>query len=209
MNFIRAYLRASTEDQDASRAKSQLQDFITERGLKVASWYLENESGATLKRPELMRLISDAQDGDIILLEQVDRLARLTQKDWETLKGLIQSKGLKVVALDLPTSHSLLKSNHSEDFTSRMLSAINAMLLDMLAAVARKDYEDRRRRQAQGIETAKAQGKYKGRSPDLKLHQRIKTLRESGLSWTDIQATLGVSRATISKVLKASPDQFC
>jgi DNA invertase Pin-like site-specific DNA recombinase len=37
-----------------------------------------------------------------------------------------------------------------------MFSAINAMLLDMLAAVARKDYEDRRRRQAQGIEKAKA-----------------------------------------------------
>lgn len=203
MNFIRAYLRASTEDQDASRAKSQLQDFITERGLKVASWYLENESGATLKRPELMRLISDAQDGDIILLEQVDRLARLTQTDWDTLKGLIQSKGLRVVALDLPTSYGLLQSVTGEDFTSRMLSAINAMLLDILAAVARKDYEDRRRRQEQGIKKAQEAGKYKGRLPDLKLHERIKTLRDAGQSWSDIQDVLGVSRATIAKVLKA------
>ena len=39
-----------------------------------------------------------------------------------------------------------------------MFTAINAMLLDMLAAVARKDYEDRRRRQAQGIVKAKAEG---------------------------------------------------
>jgi DNA invertase Pin-like site-specific DNA recombinase len=42
--------------------------------------------------------------------------------------------------------------------------AINGMLLDMLAAVARKDYDDRRRRQAQGQAKAKAEGRYKGRS---------------------------------------------
>lgn len=203
MSFIRCYLRASTEDQDATRAKDQLQAFATERDLKVASWYVENESGATLKRPELMRLLADAQPGDTLLLEQVDRLARLTQKDWDTLKGLIQAKELKVVSLDLPTSHSLLQASPQEDFTSRMLSAINAMLLDILAAVARKDYEDRRRRQEQGIKKAQEAGKYKGRLPDLKLHERIKTLRDAGQSWSDIQEVLGVSRATIAKVLKA------
>lgn len=203
MSFIRAYLRASTEDQNAARAKGQLQEFVTERGLKVASWYVENESGATLQRPELMRLISDAQDGDVLLLEQVDRLARLTQRDWDTLKAIIQSKGIKVVALDLPTSHSLLETHSGEDFTSRMLSAINAMLLDMLAAVARKDYEDRRRRQAQGIQSAKQDGKYKGRPVDTEMHDRIRALRDAGRSWSDIQKALGVSRGTIAKVLKA------
>jgi hypothetical protein len=39
------------------------------------------------------------------------------------------------------------------------VAAVNAMMLDMLAAVARKDYEDRRRRQAQGQAKAKAEGK--------------------------------------------------
>ena len=47
-----------------------------------------------------------------------------------------------------------------------MFAAINAMLLDMLAAVARKDYEDRRRRQAQGIAKAKLDGAYRGRPED-------------------------------------------
>jgi DNA invertase Pin-like site-specific DNA recombinase len=37
------------------------------------------------------------------------------------------------------------------------------MMLDMLAAVARKDYEDRRRRQSEGIAKAKKEGKYRGR----------------------------------------------
>jgi DNA invertase Pin-like site-specific DNA recombinase len=44
-----------------------------------------------------------------------------------------------------------------------MFEAINGMLLDMLAAVARKDYDDRSRRQAQGQAKAKAAGLYKTR----------------------------------------------
>lgn len=36
-----------------------------------------------------------------------------------------------------------------------MLKAINNMMMDMLAAIARKDYQDRRRRQAEGIKKAK------------------------------------------------------
>jgi DNA invertase Pin-like site-specific DNA recombinase len=39
-----------------------------------------------------------------------------------------------------------------------MFAAIKAMMFDMLAAMARKDYDDRRRRQAEGISRAKAAG---------------------------------------------------
>ena len=46
--FLRAYFRASTDDQDANRARDQLQAFAFERGLTIAAWYVENESGATL-----------------------------------------------------------------------------------------------------------------------------------------------------------------
>jgi DNA invertase Pin-like site-specific DNA recombinase len=45
-----------------------------------------------------------------------------------------------------------------DDFTARMFDAIDGMMLDVLAAMARKDYEDRRRRHMQG--QAKAEGKY-------------------------------------------------
>ncbi|WP_458358992.1 recombinase family protein [Vibrio parahaemolyticus] len=66
--FIRAYLRASTADQDAERAKEQLVTFAREHGHQIASFYVENESGATLARPELMRLIRDAGPRDIVLV---------------------------------------------------------------------------------------------------------------------------------------------
>jgi DNA invertase Pin-like site-specific DNA recombinase len=47
---------------------------------------MENESGASLRRPELSRLLSDCHAGDILLIEQVDHLSRLDAEDWEHLK---------------------------------------------------------------------------------------------------------------------------
>ncbi len=79
--FVRCYLRASSKEQDAQRAKQTLIEFASEHGHKIASFYVENESGATLQRPKLMELISDASEGDIILVEQIDRLACLNQAD--------------------------------------------------------------------------------------------------------------------------------
>jgi DNA invertase Pin-like site-specific DNA recombinase len=71
--FVRAYLRASTKQQDATRAKAQLEAFATERGLHIAAFYVENESGASLERPALFELIADASAGDVLLIEQVDQ----------------------------------------------------------------------------------------------------------------------------------------
>ena len=90
--FVRAYLRASTSEQDATRARDQLRAFVAERGLKIAAWYTENESGAKLARPELFRLLADAQPGDVLLVEQVDRLSRLTAGDWEKLKAELTAR---------------------------------------------------------------------------------------------------------------------
>ncbi|EDQ00904.1 recombinase family protein [Shewanella benthica] len=197
---IYGYLRASTAEQDASRAQEQLSDFAEQMGLHIACWFEENESGASLKRPELFRLLDVAQPGDVLLVEQVDRISRLNSEDWETLKTQINQKGIKVVSIDLPTSYQFMKN--ADAFTERMMSALNSMMLDMLAAVARKDYEDRRRRQAQGVQRAKREGKYKGRPEDKVLHQKIEGLLTDGKSYNYIVNLLGCSRHTISKVKK-------
>ena len=204
MSFVRAYLRASTFKQDASRAKSQLKEFAKQHGLKVAAWYMENESGATLARPELMRLIADASEGDVLLVEQVDRLSRLNAEDWETLKAELTAKRIRIVALDLPTSFIGAKASSLDDTTQALLDAVNRMLLDMLAAVARKDYTDRRRRQAQGIERAKEAGQYKGRKPDTKRNAGIAEMLNSGISWSAICQATGASRSTLKRIKDAA-----
>ena len=199
--FVRSYLRASTSDQDANRARDQLQAFAAERGLTIAAWYVENESGAKLARPELFRLLADSHPGDILLVEQVDRLSRLTAPDWERLKTELTARRVRVVALDLPTSWMMATST-ADEFTSRMFEAINGMLLDMLAAVARKDYVDRRRRQAQGQAKAKLEGRYKGRPEDAERNDGIARMLTARQSWGSIQSATGCSRATIAKIAK-------
>lgn len=202
MSFIRAYLRASTDDQDATRARADLERFASEHGLRVAAWYVENESGATLKRPELFRLIADAHPGDTLLVEQVDRLSRLNTEDWEALKVALAQKRIRVVSLDLPTSW-MAATQSKDETTQALLDAVNRMLLDMLAAVARKDYTDRRRRQAQGIAKAKGEGRYKGRPADGERHALILELLDKGLSWSQVCKTTGASRSTVLRVVKA------
>ncbi|MDV2858277.1 recombinase family protein [Oceanimonas sp. CAM02] len=197
---VYGYLRASTNEQDVSRARAPLLTFAAEQGLTVDAWFTENESGATLQRPELFRLLDIARTDDVLLVEQVDRLSRLNSNDWERLQGLIKSKGVRVVALDLPTSHQLLHTG--DEFTNRMLGAINGMMLDMLAAIARKDYEDRRRRQRQGINKAKAEGRYRGRPVDERLHASVRELLMDGKSYSKIMEIMKCSRATVARVAR-------
>lgn len=196
---IYPYLRASTKEQDASRAKHALEQFVKDNNQTVSTWFIENESGAILKRPELFRLLDVAQRGYVLLVEQVDRIGRLNSVDWELLKSTISNKGIRIVAFDLPTSHQFMQVGDDE-FIQRMLSAVNAMLLDMLAAVARKDYKDRRRRQSEGIAKAQSDGRYKGRQVNQKLHDNIAALLEAGKSYITIVNLLGCSRSTISNV---------
>ena len=87
--YIFGYLRASTSDQNAKRAQSILQRFVQEKGFRIAGWYIENVSGASLQRPELLRLLDDAAKGDAIIIEQIDRLSRLDEKSWFTLKEML------------------------------------------------------------------------------------------------------------------------
>jgi DNA invertase Pin-like site-specific DNA recombinase len=199
--LVRAYLRASTNEQDANRARSSLKAFAQERGLRIAGYYAENESGASLQRPQLFRLLADSEPGDVLLIEQVDRLSRLTADDWEKLKSEIVARKLRIVALDLPTSWTFASAS-PDDFQGRLFEAINGMMLDILAAVARKDYEDRRRRQDEGIAAAKARGAYRGRKEDVKRNAAIIDGLKRGQSWQTIMDGTGAARATVARLAR-------
>jgi DNA invertase Pin-like site-specific DNA recombinase len=98
----------------------------------------------------------------------------------------------------------------TDETTARMFDAINNMMLDMLAAIARKDYVTRRQRAAQGVEKAKAAGKYRGRAEDTERNALIhKHLKAGVCSWSEIMALVGCSRGTVAKqaaLLKAATD---
>lgn len=147
------YLRASTKDQDANRAKVALELFAAEKGLSITGVYAENISGTKLNRPELLSLLDSAESGDVLLVESVDRLSRLSQPDWDILKATIKAKGLRLVVADLPTSHMLVEA---KGITGQIMDVINNMLIDLMATMARLDQEKRVERIKQGLENKRA-----------------------------------------------------
>ena len=96
-----------------------------------------------------MSLLGDCQPGDILLVEQIDRLTRLNLEDWQRLRAEIEAREVLVVSLDLPTSWMMM-ANERDEIQGRIFKAINTMMLDVMAAISRKDYEDRQRRQQPG-----------------------------------------------------------
>ncbi|MGF6287029.1 recombinase family protein [Pseudomonas silensiensis] len=147
------YLRASTKDQDANRARVTLESFAIEKGLNIVGVYAENISGTKLLRPELMRLLDAALPGELLLVESVDRLSRLSQADWDTLKATIKAKGLRLVVADLPTSHKMIEG---DSIDVAIMRVINDMLIELMATMARLDQVKRVERIRQGLENKRA-----------------------------------------------------
>lgn len=167
------YLRASTKDQDALRAKVSLEAFAADKALSVAGIYSENISGTKLNRPELMRLLDTAEKGDVFLCESVDRLSRLSQADWETLKATIKAKGLRLVIVDLPTSHMLIED---KGITGQIMEVINNMLLDLMATM---DQEKRVERINEGLKNkreADPEWKPAGKSKNTAMWDKVVAL---------------------------------
>ncbi|WP_339528777.1 recombinase family protein [Pseudomonas mucidolens] len=203
------YLRASTQDQDANRARAALLAFAASRNYEVAGIYADNFSGTKLQRPELHRLLTCAEPGQVLCVESVDRLSRLSQVDWETLKGTINSKGLRLVVADLPTSWEHLDGclNGRSDIAGSVMHVINNMLIDLMATMARLDQEKRVERIKEGIANKraadpswKAQGKSKNVEKWAIIEKLLKGQPASRMTIREIAQAANVGEATVYRV---------
>lgn len=194
--IVRIYVRASTKDQNASRALDDLVKFS--KGYSDTHVdYIENFSGTKLNRPALNKLLDDANDGDVLLVESVDRLSRLSQDDFAILKKRIKDKGLRLVVADLPTTHN----NNTDGMTGEILRVINDMLIDLLATMAKLDNDKRRERIKQGL--AKSGYKPSGKTANLEKHKRIRELNaQNNMTKEEIARACDVGIATVYRVLR-------
>lgn len=204
MTVTRIYLRASTTDQDALRAEQILLSFIENNKLPDHVVYSENISGTKLNRPELNRLLNESNAGDILLIESVDRLSRLSMDDWDSLKYAIKQKGLRLVVEDLPTTHQQF---NNDDITSSIMTVINDMLIDLLATMARLDQQKRVERIQQGQERAKAKyedNKLPTRGKDKALRDNIIEImnRNTSLKANEVADLAKCGVATVYRVKK-------
>ena len=106
-----------------------MDNFAKDHKLTFCNYYVENESGARLDRPELFRILADCQSRDVLLVKNVDRLSRLASTKWE----ICRCRYVNVMSVSLPSMY-LLPGNISHDtdrINARMFGAMNDMLLGM------------------------------------------------------------------------------
>lgn len=76
------------------------------------------------------------------------------------------------------------------------------MHLPYESQTARKDYDDRRTRQKQGVKAAQARGAYKGRSANTARNDAIMKMLQQEASWLDITKATGCSRMTVARLAR-------
>ena len=200
LKVARVYLRVSTDEQDLERQEAIIAA-TRAAGFYVAGIYREKASGARADRPELERMIHDLQPGEAVVAEKIDRLSRLPLEEAERLVASIQAKGAR---LAIPGVIDLSDIAQEADGVAKIvLEAMQGLLLRLALQMARDDYEDRRERQRQGIELAKAKGKYRGRRADQKVHAQVVALRQSGHSISKTAELAGCSSAQVKRIWAA------
>lgn len=176
------YIRVSSVGQNTER---QLD------GITIDELFEDKCSGASTDRPELQAMLKHVRKGDTIHVHSIDRLAR-SLRDLGQIIDDLQEKGVGIIF-------------HKNNLTfSGNPSPTDKLLLNMLGAVAEFEREMIRERQAEGIEKAKANGKYQGRRADINKHERISQLKAEGQSLREIAKTVGCSLSTVQRALKSN-----
>lgn len=195
--IARVYLRVSTQEQDLERQEAVILE-ASAAGYYIAGIYREKASGTLAERPELARLLADLQPGDILVAERMDRISRLPLPEAERLIETIKAKGASLAVPGIVDLSEITKG--SVGVPKIVLDAMQDMMLRIALQMARDDYETLRHRQRQGIERAKAAGRYAGRRANPVLHERIVTLRKAGLSIAKTAELAGCSKTHVKRV---------
>lgn len=203
MTQARIYLRASTPEQNEERALASLLAFAKEQNYEIdplTDVYADaGISGIKplSDRPALKTLLKNSRDGDILLIEQVDRLSRMEEADWQELKREIERLRVVVVVMGLPMTHTRAGT--------RFDRSLQAFMLDVAAEQAHADYVIRRGRLAQG--RANSTKPNLGRTVDNEKQKKALALSKQGLSINAISKETGMHRSTIAKYLNTKSNQ--
>lgn len=171
------YVRVSTVEQNAAR---QLADMVCDRIFE------DRASGKDTNRPKLIECINYVREGDTLVIHSMDRLGR----NVDDLRRIVNELTGKGVAVQF-VKEGLTFSGEA--------SPMNELLLSMLGAVAQFERSLILERQREGIQIAKAAGKYRGRKPSL-TPERIAELRQraaAGEKRTALAREFKVSRASV------------
>lgn len=179
-----AYIRVSTQEQNESRQIEAM------KAHDIEKYFTEKVSGKNTDRPELQKMLDFVREGDVIYIHDFSRLARST-KDLLSIVEYLNNKGV-----------GLISNKENIDTTT----PTGRLMLTMIGAIAEFERENLLERQREGIQVAKAAGKYKGRRPvqvddDIFKAQYSRYLARE-INKTELAKELNVSRPTLDKMIR-------
>lgn len=137
------YIRVSTEKQETARQQEIMNSYQVDR------IFSEKLSGANTDRPQLKAMLDYVREGDTLYIESISRLGR-SAKDLLNIIDTLTTKGVTLIS-------------HKESIDTD--TPTGKFMLTVFAALSQLEREQLKLRQREGIEIAKAQGKYTGRKP--------------------------------------------
>lgn len=185
------YARVSTRDQNLDRQIESLEK------IQVDKLFCDKMSGANTKRPQLQNMLDYIREDDVVIVTELDRLGRNNQ-DLTKIMGAIKAKGATLDILNFPSLRGI------EDPNLRQL--MNNLILELYKYQAESERKRIKERQRQGIEIAKAEGRYHGRKPkydkDSSQLQHAFELYKKGASDMRVASLTGINRTTFIRYRK-------
>ena len=188
------YVRVSTGPQSLDAQLDAQLDALHTAGIDPERVYRDTLSGTSTReqRPGLAALLDYARPGDAIVVVGIDRLGRNAAEVMTTIREL---RNREIVL------RSLREGIDTSNATGRMVAGV-------LASLAELELELGRERRAAAREARRARGQAIGRPKALDKSKAAlaRRMHASGEPVSTIAATLGVSRATVYRVLGEQDD---
>jgi DNA invertase Pin-like site-specific DNA recombinase len=188
------YVRVSSKEQNEGRQINSMENE------KVDKIYMDKQSGKDFEREGYQKMLSELKEGDVVILHSLDRLGRNYDAIIEEWHKITEEIKADIKVLDMPLLDTTASTN---DLTGKFLAD---MVLQVLSYASALERENIRKRQAEGIAIAKAQGKFKGRvkkTIDKELFDiNYKRFKDGEITKVQFAKELDVSRPTLDKMLK-------
>ena len=162
------------------------------KSLGVDQVYMDRMSGKNADRPALREMMAYARRGDTVIVESISRFARNTRDLLELVEQLAARDVVFV----------------SQKEAIDTATPTGKFMLTVFGAVAELERAYLLQRQREGIEVAKAQGKYKGRKPICPpdFSAMVSRWRAGELTAAEAMRRLGMSKATFYRKVRYSKE---
>jgi len=175
------YARTSTLEQVAG-FEAQKRDLEAAGCTKVFA----EQVSSVAQREQLDAAIDYLRDGDSLVVTKLDRLAR-SMRDLIDIVAKVQARGagFRILNMNLDTT-----------------TATGNLMLNVLGSVAEFEREMMLERQREGIQKAKAEGKYRGRAPTARAKAgEVEAMLAAGESPTVVAKKLGIGRSSVYRTM--------